>query len=57
LGTGVSEYFLLNHNSAESRILPDLAVILILKISDTTFLLDEVFFNFALMGEKKSEAN
>jgi hypothetical protein len=57
LDTGVPKYSLLNYNSAESRTLPDSAVILISKISDTAILLDKVFFNFELAREGKSGAN
>jgi hypothetical protein len=57
LDTGVPKYSLLNYNLAESRTLPDSAVILISKISDTAILLDKVFFNFELAREGKSGAN
>jgi hypothetical protein len=57
LGIGVSEYFLLNHNLAESRILPDSVIISTSEILDTAILLDEVFSNSELAGEGKSGAN
>jgi hypothetical protein len=57
LGTGVTEYSLLNYNLAESRILPDSAVIPTSENSDTAILLDEIFLNFELTGEGKSGAN
>jgi hypothetical protein len=57
LGIKVSKCFLLNYNLAESRILPDLVVTLTLKNLDAVFLLNEVFFNFALAGEGKSKIN
>jgi hypothetical protein len=57
LGIGVSEYFLLNHNLAESRTLPDSIVIPTSKISDTAILLNKIFPNSELAGKRKSEAN
>jgi hypothetical protein len=57
LGTGVPEYFLLNHNLAESRILPDSAVIPISEILDTIILLDKVFPNSELARKKKLKIN
>jgi hypothetical protein len=57
LNTGVPEYFLLNHNLAESRTLPDSAIISISEISDTAILLNKVFPNSELAGEKKLEIN
>jgi hypothetical protein len=57
LGNGVPEYSLLNHNSAESRILPDSIVIPTSKISDTAILLDEVFPNSELTKKGKLKAN
>jgi hypothetical protein len=57
LGNGVPECSLLNHNSAESRTLPDSAVTPTLKTLDTAILLNKVFPNSALTGDKKSEAN
>jgi hypothetical protein len=57
LGTGVPEYSLLNHNLAESRILPDSAVISISEILDTAILLNEIFSNSELAGKKKLKAN
>jgi hypothetical protein len=53
----VSEYSLLNYNSAESRILSNLIITLISKISDAVFLLNKVFLNSALAGEGKLKAN
>jgi hypothetical protein len=57
LGTGVTEYSLLNHNLAESRILPDSAITPISENLDAAILLDKIFSNSELMGKKKSEAN
>jgi hypothetical protein len=57
LGNGVPKYFLLNHNLAESRILPDSAIIPILKISDTAILLNEIIPNSELAKKKKLEIN
>jgi hypothetical protein len=57
LGTGVPEYFLLNHNLTESRILPDSAIIPILEISDTAILLNEIFSNSELAREEKLKVN
>jgi hypothetical protein len=57
LSTGVPEYFLLNYNLAESRILPDLAVILTSEILDTAILLNKIFPNFELARERKLETN
>jgi hypothetical protein len=57
LGTGVPEYSLLNYNLAESRILPDSAVISISEILNAAILLDKVFPNFELAEERKSETN
>jgi hypothetical protein len=57
LDTGVPEYFLLNYNLAESRILPDSAVISILEILDTAILLNKIFSNFELAREGKLETN
>jgi hypothetical protein len=57
LGTGVPEYFLLNHNLAESRILPDSAVIPISEILDTIILLNKVFPNSELTRKKNLKIN
>jgi hypothetical protein len=57
LGTGIPEYSLLNHNSAESRILPDSAITPILKNLNTAILLNKIFPNSELARERKSEAN
>jgi hypothetical protein len=57
LGNGIPEYSLLNHNLTESRTLPDSAVIPTLKISNTAFLLNEIFPNFELAGKRKLEIN
>jgi hypothetical protein len=57
LGTGVTKYSLLNHNSAESRILSNSAIIPTSENSDTTILLNEIFPNSELAGKEKSEAN
>jgi hypothetical protein len=57
LGNGVPEYFLLNHNSAESRILPDSAVIPISKILNAAILLNKIFPNSELAGKGKLETN
>jgi hypothetical protein len=57
LGTGVLEYSLLNHNLAESRILPDSAIIPISEISDTAISLNKIFPNFELAEKGKLKAN
>ena len=57
MGINVSEYFLLNYNSAESRTLPDSIIISILEILEITILLDEIFPNSELAGKEKSGIN
>jgi hypothetical protein len=57
LGINVTEYFLLNYNSAESRTLPDSAIIPISENLDAVILLDKVFSNSELAGKGKSGAN
>jgi hypothetical protein len=57
LGTGVPEYFSLNHNLAESRTLPDSTIIPTLKISNAAILLNKIFPNSELTGKRKSEIN
>jgi hypothetical protein len=57
LGTGVPKYFLLNYNLAESRTLPDSAVILISEILDAAISLNKVFSNSELTGEGKLGTN
>jgi hypothetical protein len=57
LDNGVPEYSLLNHNSTESRILPDSAVIPTLKILNAAISLNEVFPNSELAEKGKSGAN
>jgi hypothetical protein len=57
LDTDVPEYFLLNHNLAKSRILPDSIIIPTLEILNTAILLKEIFPNFELAEKRKSEVN
>jgi hypothetical protein len=57
LGNGVPEYSLLNHDLAESRTLPDSAIIPISEILDTAILLNKIFSNSELAGEGKLKAN
>jgi hypothetical protein len=57
LGIGVPECSLLNHNLAESRTLPDSAVIPTSEISDAAISLNEIFFNSELAGEGKLGVN
>jgi hypothetical protein len=57
LGNDVPEYFSLNYNSAESRILPDSVIISTSKILNAAFSLNEVFPNSELAREKKLGAN
>jgi hypothetical protein len=57
LGISVTEYSLLNYNLAESRTLPDSAVIPTSKNLNTAILLDEIFSNSELAGKRKSGAN
>jgi hypothetical protein len=57
LNTGVPEYFLLNHNSAKSRTLPDSAIISISEILNTAISLNKIFPNSELARKRKSKAN
>jgi hypothetical protein len=57
LNTGVTEYFLLNHNLTESRTLPDSAVIPTSKNLDAAILLNKVFPNSELTREGKLKIN
>ena len=55
MDNGVPKYFLLNHNSAESRTLPDSTIIPISEILDTAILLNKIFPNSELAGKKNQK--